>query len=302
MSKNNHVGSNIQNVSGNRRNMFVPFTDDEYFGNADLAGADTYTVASKAKTLGDPTMWDDITSGLKPAWVLLIGFIDGIEAINQPRETLKQRGMELVEENKSLYIGSKGACHGSNYQLQAAKGVEIILKKSGGKIILPVKDFEHLQRIYFTRYEGVLRWHEQTKERLMKHGWLRGASGHKRIFFGRRSAANTLREALAEEPQHNTSVATNKALINLMNEGFNRDLKGKMIVNPVHTVHDSIMFTFKKAMLNVVESILDKAFDNTLIIDGQLVKIPYEWEFGEYWGDVMSEKEQTLIGRCNDRG
>jgi hypothetical protein len=281
--------------------MFVPFEGDEYFGNVDLASADTYTVACKSKTLGDPTMWDDISMGLKPAWVLLVGFIDGLDAINQPREALKARGSVLADSHKALYIGSKGACHGSNYQLQAAKGVEIILKKSGGKIILPVKDFEHLQRIYFKRYEGVLRWHDQTKEKLMKQGWLRGASGHKRVFFGRRSGADTLREALAEEPQHNTSVATNKALIKLMNEGFNRDLKERMIVNPVHTVHDSIMFTFKKIKLGVVEGVLEKAFDNTLIIDGQLVKIPYEWEYGAYWGDKQT-KEQSLIGRCNDKG
>jgi hypothetical protein len=146
-----------------------------------------------------------------------------------------------------------------------------------------------------------LRWHDQTKELLYNRGWLRGASGHKRVFFGRRSGADTLREALAEEPQHNTSVATNKALINLMNGGFNRDLNDKMIVNPVHTVHDSIMFTFKKTKLGIIGGVLDKAFDNTLIIDGQLVKIPYEWEYGEYWGHKGSN-EQTLIGRCNDKG
>lgn len=317
MAKYNHVGSNIQNVNGKQRGIFIPFSPDEYFGNADLAGADNWTVAAKCLKHGDTTMWDDISFGLKPAWVLMIGFIDGLEATNQPREQLRERGKQLAKEHYKLYIGSKGACHGSNYGLQAATGVEGILKRSQGKILFPISDFEKLQEIYFSRYWGVEKWHDEVVEEIAGKGYIRGADGHKRQFFGRRGKRygkraekwtlgdqKVFREALAEEPQHNTAVATNRALIKLFNGEFNQAKGGGMIVNICHTVHDSIMFCFKRKNLDLVEGILDKAFDNTLVVAGRLVKIPYEWEFGERWGEdyALPKNQQSLIGRCLDKG
>lgn len=263
--------------------MFTTGDPDYLMGNADLSGADTWTVATKCEVLGDSTMIEDIRYGIKPAWRLLIGFYDGPEAMQRDNDFIKSRGKELADEYPDMYRGSKGAVHGSNYKLQPAKGVEIILKQSMGKVLMGQQDFKTLQDLYMLSYQGVKLWQEDVQRQLLNRGFLRGAGGHKRIFFERRSSDDTLRVALAEEPQQNTTYATKLAMSKLFFGRFNRCQMGKMIVEMQNTVHDSIVYKFRKKYIDGLNEILGEAFDNELIIEGRKVKIGYEYDTGECW-------------------
>lgn len=280
---NTHVGSNIQNINTNLKTMFTAGDPRFGMGNADLSGADNWTVALHSARLGDPTMIEDLEFGLKPAWNLLVGYFDGVDAMFQERPALRLRGKELQEEKPKMYIGSKGGVNGSNYLMKPATGVENILNKTRGKVLITQQEFAELQRLYFIRYNGVKLWHEDVKMRLLKDGYIRSADGHKRIFFGRKSDEATLRVALSQEPQANTGRATMRAKWKLFYEDFNRDGNGDMIIRPLNTVHDSIVFWYKKQYEGMLKSILDNAFDNVLTIAGREIVINYEWDKGDCW-------------------
>ncbi|MDB4507370.1 DNA polymerase [bacterium] len=280
---NKYVGSNAQNLASDNKVMFTTGDSNYLMGNVDLSGADTWTVAAHCMQLGDDTMWNDIQFGIKPAWRLLIGFIDGYEALGKGDEFIRSRGKELQDSQSKLYIGSKGAVHGSNYGLQPAKGVEIILKRSMGEVLLSQYDFAKLQNIYMHCYQGVKLWHEATNRQINQSGYIRGAGGHKRVFFARRTDAETLRVALAEEPQQNTAHATKTAMRNLFYQEYNRDSNGNMKIKQLNSVHDSIVYWFHRKFKLELADILEAAFDNEMIIAGRKVKIAYEWDTGECW-------------------
>jgi len=278
-----HVGSNLQNMPKSVKSCFIPPSGDYLFGEADLSAGDAWTVASLCRSLGDPTMYEDMRAGVKPQWIPLIGFMDGLGSVVQSQESLKKRGQELAEKEPDLYKGAKAATHGSNYLVKPAKGVEILLKQSGGDILMEPSDFLLLQEAYLHRYQGIKIWQEDTKQRLMRDGYLRGAGGHRRTFLGRRSSEDTLRIALSELPQQNTTLATNMALEKLFYGDFNKDSRGQLKVVPCHTVHDSIIFWVLKRWIPYLENILKEAFNNPLRIGNDFVVIDFEYDLGENW-------------------
>jgi hypothetical protein len=294
-----HVGTNLQNQNKGVKVCFIPPTEDHLFFEADLSSADTATVAALCKSLGDSTMWDDLQHGVKPQWIPLIGFMDGLSSVNQSQDCLKKRGKQLAAERDDLYKGAKAATHGSNYLVKPAKGVEILLKQSNGEVLMEAKDFATLQDAYHYRYKGIKVWQEWTRERLMKDGWLRGAGGHKRRFLGRRNVEDTLRVALSELPQQNTTLATNLALEKLFYGDFNRDSRDDLKVNPCHTVHDSIVGWVHRQWLPYLDAIFTTAFDNPLFIGGQMVKIKFEYSLGPSWGEHYTEEEIKLWTKTN---
>jgi hypothetical protein len=292
-----HVGTNLQQMPKQVKTCFIPPSEDYLFGEVDLAGADLWTVAALCKSLGDPTLYEDMLAGVKGQWIPLIGFMDGLDAVNQSQECLKKRGKELAEERPDLYKGAKAATHGSNYLVKPNKGVEILLKQSQGEVLMNPKDFALLQDAYHHRYRGVKVWQEDTRQRLMKEGWLRGAGGHRRRFFDRRSSEDTLRVALSELPQQNTTLATNLALENLFYGDFNRDSRGHLKVFPCHTVHDSIIFWVLKKWVPYAGAILKEAFNNPLRIGSEVVTIDFEWELGLSWGHKFNREELETYTR-----
>lgn len=279
-----HVGTNLQNQNKSVKTCFIPPSEDHLFFEADLSGADTWTVASLCKALGDPTMFEDLKAKVKPQWIPLIGFTDGLDAVNQSQDDLRKRGGELADQDADLYKGAKAATHGSNYLVKPAKGVEILLKQSRGDILMNPKDFALLQEAYHHRYKGIKIWQQDTKQRILREGSLRGAGGHKRTFLARRNSEDTLRVALSELPQQNTTLATNLALEKLFYGDFNQDSRGQMKIIPAHTVHDSIVGWVHKKWVPYMGAILREAFNNPLRIGSEIVTIDFEFDLGLSWG------------------
>ena len=99
-------------------------------------------------------MFEDLKAKVKPQWIPLIGFTDGLKAVNQSQEELKRRGKELAAQNDDLYKGAKAADEG--FRLTK-------LKKGSGLI-----EDDSLKQQHVTTAIGY--WVVYVLERLVKKG------------------------------------------------------------------------------------------------------------------------------------
>lgn len=316
-------GYNLQTVTKKLRYLFV--ADDGYWMcQLDLAGADGWTVAAHCASLGDATMLDDYNFGLKPARIIALMYMDlesdlsGYRTLHGSfapdsflRESLARISLHFnslsraelkslckqVDSDGWLYFGSKRVQHGTNYGAQPAIVSDIILKDSykflGEPIYMPPRTTGLLQRLYLNRYPGIPRWHARVGSVLLQHERLVAASGRVRRFFGRIRDGRevnheTLKAALSNEPQDNTTYATNLGVYNLWHDPDNRDSSRRtgLIVEPLHQVHDAMITQFPKDLTEWAIGKHREWMDNELMIAGRKIKIPYEANYGRSWGEL----------------
>jgi DNA polymerase len=282
-------GYNLQTVTKKQRYLFRP-DPEHYLFQCDLSGADGWTVAAHSRRLGDTTMWDDYIFGLKPAKIIARMY-GGVNVSQLSREELKLE-CEKVDEKGWLYMACKRVQHGSNYGMKKLTMSDQILEDSykyGDEIIFVEPSVcEDLQILYFQRYTGVQVWHRWVAEQLKQHHSLTSANGHTRRFFGRPSDHNTLKAALSDEPQNNTTYATNLAVRRLWSDLGNRRTDSSVIIEPLHQIHDAVVGQFPKNVREWACNKLRDYFNNELIIAGERVRIPFEGKYGDSWspGDL----------------
>jgi uracil-DNA glycosylase family 4 len=285
------VGANLTTVTKKLRHLYRADPDYEFF-QLDLAGADGWTVAAHCARLGDPTMLEDYHFGIKPARVIAYMYLKGSSVNSLDRADLHRLSKVIGsdEETEYLYFTCKRVQHGTNYLLGASTMSNQILKDSfkltGSPIYVTPKMCTDLQHFYRLRYKGVKAWQNWVEQELRAKGKLGSASGHTRTFFGRRQANETLRSAVAHEPQHNTTYATNLALRNLWTDPENRRPDGSLIIEPLHHVHDAMCGQWPTSQRDWAITKLRTYFDNTLTIAGTPIRIPFEGAYGPSWGEA----------------
>jgi len=285
-------GFNLQTVTKKDRDCF-PAEPGMWFFQCDLAGADGWTVAAHCLSCGDPTMMEDYKFGLKPAKIIALLYLKGSSVLRLPRHDLKPLCNE-VDQDGWLYFASKRVQHGSNYGMKGQTMSSQILKDSyklfGEPTFVEPHVCDQLQSLYFMRYPGILAWHDRTKHRLKTDGYLISASGHKRTFFGRRNDHDTLKQALAEEPQNNTTYATNLALLRMWFDPDNKvvrsDTKCSLVIQPLHAIHDAITGQFPRSRTAWALPRIRSYFNNPITIAGQQIIIPFEGHYGSSWGNL----------------
>ncbi len=294
-------GTNMQTITKKLRPLYSgglavsPYNSgDRYFFQVDLAGADGWTVAAHCNALGDPTMLDDYFHGIKPARVIGLMYTEGASVSQLDRATLHSQSKGIGDgDTEHLYFTCKQVQHGTNYGLGPNKMVQLIAKQSykllGRPIRSSVAECSTLQELYMLRYKGVKRWQVQVENQIKSNGAILSATGHTRPFFGRRADSETYRKAYAQEPQHNTTYATNRALVNLWNDPDNRNPDGSLIIEPLHQVHDALNGSFPVERLEWATAKIRSYFDFSIRIAGQDIHIPFEGEYGLGWGHAIGK-------------
>lgn len=118
------------------------------------------------------------------------------------------------------------------------------------------------------------------------------ASGQTRIFFDRKD--EILPKAVAHEAQVNTTYATNLAMYRLWSDGENREGQSTSIYNsgvrlrvePLHQVHDALLGQFRKDFTPWAIDKIKSWFNNSMMIAGQRITIPFEGHYGRSWGEL----------------
>jgi uracil-DNA glycosylase len=298
------TGTNLQNVTKELRDCFIADPDFDFF-QADLTGADAWTVAADLAALGHPTMLDDLLAGIKPAKVLLL-MLEEYEAgrnpalINSlPRDELRSRTKALVfpDSRDSLgrqgdwkYLCMKRVQHGTNYGMQPDKLSLTIFKDSDGTIDLSTKDAGIYQYLYRLRYNPDART-EYVERTLRDKGYLQSAMGFRRKFYNIRYGKldpQVVRDALAFEPQVNTTGATNLALKRLWYDSANRTSKGALFIEPILQIHDALCGQWHRRYRDWARARIQEYFKNPLIIHGIEINIPFEGNYGPDWRNTKT--------------
>ncbi len=131
---------------------------------------------------------------------------------------------------------------------------------------------------------------------------LTSASGHTRKFFGRRKSwdkraravvadHDTWKEYLADEPQENTTYATNLALSKLWHDPENRISTVQpntthLRIQPLHQVHDALIGQFRIEDTDWAKEKIKGYFANTLTVANTQLIIPFEGAYGPSWGEL----------------
>lgn len=292
-------GTNLQTVQSSLRTNYT--ADPGYdFAQCDLEGADGWTVAAHCARLGDRRMLDDYLAGMKPAKIIALLYWFGPVINELAREDLKwlhDNVFPIVSKlaGKWLYMGCKRVQHGSNYLMGIPTMQFNVLrdsfKESGTPVYLTWDQAQSLQSCYFSRYFGVKLWHNWAEQTLISTGELVSASGHRRVFFGRRfgdksGVRETLKQFLAHEPQNNTTWATNLAMLKLWKDPENRRPDGSLVIEPLHQVHDALCVQWPKGCRDWARRKVRSYFDNVLTIAGIEIKIPFDGKWGPSWGEL----------------
>lgn len=271
-----------------REGMRHLFLADEgyYLFQCDLSGADGWSVAAHLANLGDRTMLDDYLFGIKPAKVLCYLMRHGANSLaGKTRAEIKELTKEVKGEDWD-YFASKIGQHGTCYLMGPRTMSNHIFIQSEGKILLSQGDTQNLQSLFMIRYRIKL-WHDWMQRSLSKKAELQTASGARRRFFGR--PQEILGEALASEPQFNTTFATNLAMDRLWNDSENRIIingRVNLRVQPLHQVHDALLGQFLIKDEEWAKVKIKTWFNNTLVIANQKINIPYEGAYGSSWGNL----------------
>jgi hypothetical protein len=326
-------GANLQTIQKALRSNYI--ADPEYdFCQCDLEGADGWTVAAHSARLGDRAMLDDYLVGMKPAKIIALLYWFGSEVNSLDRDDLKwlhDNVFPIVAKlaGSWLYLGCKRVQHGSSYLMgiptMCLNVLKDSFKESGVPIYLPQAEARRLQEAgMFARYPGVRTWHSWAESKLVADGTLTSASGHTRVFFGRRFGAyihDTVKEFLAHEPQNTTTWLTDLAMLNLWNDPENRvgsytgvgsaerlrNLEvtygldretiayfpsrtdfGALYIEPLHQVHDALCDQWPQRIRAWARRKHHDYFNNEIEVAGIRIKIPFEGKYGPSWGETTS--------------
>ena len=300
-------GTNLQNVTKPIRDVFITDGPDYLMFQADLEGADAWTVAADLSAKGDPRMLDDLLAGVKPS-KLLLRMLEEIEAGRDPSLIARMDSVAAKAECDKIivpegtlddgrpadwkYTCMKRVQHGSNYLGQEETIAATIFKDSDGRIDVPPFQIAQYQRLYFLRYNIDSR-KEYIRETLQRTGRLQTAAGVNRKFFGIRNPRmiddDIIRQAMASEPQTNTTYATNLALRRMWNDPSNRRKSGALFIEPLLQIHDALAGQFPVRLRDFARSKLREWFDNELVINGIKVRIPVDIKVGPSWGDCKQK-------------
>jgi hypothetical protein len=268
-------------------------------------------------------MFDDYLAGMKPAKLIALMYVFGTDINKLSRPDVKwlhdnMFPVVLKEVGKWLYLGSKRVQHGSNYLMgiptMQLNVLQDSYKESGKPVYISAADARVLQDCYFARYPGVQFWHKWAEAKLVADAKLTAASGHTRVFFGRRFGPDlntTVKEFLAHEPQNNTTWVTNLAMLALWNDpenrvksvsgsmvttcadttllitGITRQLRpGALIIEPLHQVHDALCGQWPTSVRSWARAKVKSYFQNEICIADTPLTIPFDGEFGPSWGEL----------------
>ncbi len=322
-------GASLHTITKSLRSNYCADPGYDFF-QCDLAGADGWTVAAHCSRLGDETMLADYLHGLKPAKIiaLLYGFGPDVNDLDRDSLAYWSNGTPWKEVVRivggGIYDCGKVVQHGTNYGMGIPTMQSNVMKKSfkesGVPIYMEHRDGLQLQGCYGLRYTGVPLWHAWAANELTTKGTLTSASGHTRVFFGPRWGKrlyDTVKEFLADEPQQNTTWATNLAMLRLWEDPDNRVRSvdqlgvitvsgqrhfffgdaatllrrlrpGSLLIEPLHQVHDALCGQWPICLRDWARAKVRSYFDNPLMIADHRIVIPFDGGYGKSWGDCTN--------------
>lgn len=264
-----------------------------YLYKADLKGADGWTIGAQLNKLGDPTMLDDLRSGIKPAHRTCWIFRHGIASIRgKTRAELRDMFKEIKKEDWDYYafkVGIWGIC----YTMGPRKLSEVIFVESEGNINLTEAQAQKFIDAVCSCY-AIKRLHASAQRAINAGGYpvvLTASNGHIRKFWGRKQ--EILGEYIAHLPQEYTTHATKVAAHRIWMDPTNTYPEWPhRKLEILHTVHDELVLHGRISHHEENLLRIRNAFNNEQLIADQRITIPFDGSYGTNW----AMDEQSKIG------
>lgn len=210
-------GTNLQNIAPRIRKVFVA-DPGKKLAYIDLEQAESRAVGAIIWNLfQDPTYLDFCESGDLHTGVAMMTFhelpwFDQRPVLEQLRDPAAAKHNKEIAKRPyyrdfSYRDQTKRLGHGTNYRGKPPHMSQIL------RVPLPmIQEFQHA---YFRAFPGIPRWHAWVAAKLIRDGWITTFMGRRRAFFGRRWEDETVRSAVAYEPQSSVADYLNTGLRNL---------------------------------------------------------------------------------------
>lgn len=272
------TGTNLQNIDPRLRRVFIP--DPGYkFAYVDLEQAESRGVGGIEWNLfHDGRYLDACESGDLHTFVARMGWPHLPWDGDLKHDKALAKATIFYRED-DIRQGSKKMGHATNYYGKPPE----IARQLGVQTEL-VANF---QPKYFRAFPAHERWHEWVRQKILRDGFITTFMGRRRHFFGRRWDEDTVKAAIAYEPQSGVADYLAEGILAL----WPQDLCQILL-----QVHDALLVQFpEEAECEVVPQI-KKALEITVpLLHGRDLVIPTEAETGWNWGKYDEKKNPNGI-------
>jgi DNA polymerase I-like protein with 3'-5' exonuclease and polymerase domains len=256
------TGGNLQNVEESLRSVFI--ADPGWkFAKCDAKSGESYAVgAIEWNRFGDGTYLDAVESGDIHTSVARLVWPDrGWTNVLAADKNLAE---QPFYRNFSYRFMCKKLGHGSNYA-----GKPFTLAEQSR---VPIDVVAEFQRQYFTAFPAHQRWQSDVEHQLRRTGNLTSLTGRRRWFFGRRTDAGTLREAIAYDPQCSLADIVNITMLRIWRQ--------RQVLIMMHD-HDALTFMYPEETEDeIIPWLLENLVVSIPLDRGRVLRIPYDVEVG----------------------
>ena len=269
------TGGNLQNIEESLRSIFI--ADPGYkFAKCDAKSGESFVVgAIEWNLFNDPRYLSACESGDPHTAVARICWPH-----LQWTGDLKQ-DKHIAETPYYRHYTHRFMCkklgHGSNYGGKPAT--------LASQTKLPIEVVIAFQPKYFGAFPAHLEWQEWVAQQLATKGFLTSLTGRKRWFWGRRTEEDTVRAAIAFDPQGSLADIVNTAMLNIWRKGY---------VIIMLQDHDALTFMYPEEMEDeIIPQIMNDLVVRVPLAGGRELAIPYDcktgWNRGDY--DALTNYE-----------
>ncbi len=269
-------GMSGQNITEKLRDMFVADPHHKFIyidldqAESRAVGIISYRESGKSFYLDACESGDIHTAVVRMTWPEL----EWSEDVAKARERAES---EMLNSQFSYRDIAKRVGHGSNYMGTPA-GVSFEVK-------VPKTLIEDFQRRYFRAFPDLKEWHNSVVRKLQLERSLTTLLKRQRYFFGRAYERQTIKEAVAYEPQSLVGDTTNIALMRAQR------IEG---VSVLKNLHDGALFQVKADRVTELVPLIMKAFEVPLRAKDREIVIPTEVRVGKNWGKFSASNPNGL--------
>lgn len=165
-----------------------------------------------------------------------------------------------------------------------------------GQAKLPIEVVLAFQPLYFQAFPAHKLWHQWVPQQLATRGFLTSIGGRKRWFWGRRTDPDTIRAALAYDPQETLAKVVNRAMLHIWRRNY--------VTIMMHD-HDALTFQYPEHLEDeIIPQLMRDLIQPIQLKNGRTLAIPYDckvgWNKGEY--DARSNPDGLRDYTIGDQG
>jgi DNA polymerase-1 len=274
-------GLNQQNVTPRVRRIFMADAN-HILVNVDLSQAESFVVAYKSK---DPAYIAACESGDLHTTVARMMWPDKLPWTGELKADKKLAGQKFYREFSYRDMAKRGG-HGTNYRgsaFQMARHLKITERV-----------MEDFQSLYFGTFPGISAWHDQVAQQIQTYGCIVTAFGRQRMFYGRLNDKETIKEAIAHEPQSTVADILNFGLLKIWHHLYKKGYP----VYPLANGYDSLLLLVERTpdLEHTCEQIKE-LIRTPIKIAGQTMTIPSELKVGMTWGEMFELDDPRLASQ-----